>query len=200
MKQILIHIAFTFFMFTTTFSQSNMSIKASSIGYTFSTNNSELFSNIISTNIPVEPGLVFNYDYFISDDKLSLSFNQIIFLDRASKITGLTGFCFRQKIFNYYKHSMHIYLGASVYYRQTWADFPNYSDSENLIQSDKIEYKPFSPIAGFEYAYLLNQTTDFLISIDYFQYKTINIDFGIRYWINKKIRNNRKCISCPLFH
>ncbi|HBF87770.1 MAG TPA: hypothetical protein DDX39_03930 [Bacteroidales bacterium] len=197
-----LHIIFFLLISVNTFSQSNMSLKLSSLGYSFANENANLYNNILANNanLPIEPSLIFNYDYFISDDKLSLNFKQIIIYDRVSKLTGLTGFSFRQRLFNYYKHSMNISLGASIYYRQTWEIFSEYKNVENLLSSESIQYKPVSPTAGIEYAYMLNKTLDFIVGIDYFQFKTLNLDFGFRYWISKKIRNNRKCISCPTFH
>ena len=184
-------------------SQSNFSVRFSGLNYCFTEysiqNN---FKNSInkSNSLILEPGLILTYDNFITGDYFSMRIKQGLFIDKMSNYAGFTSIGLRRKIFSNFEHSLNLAVGPCINYRESWTKITTYENEDNFNSSGNIDYKFMLINAELEYNYSISPKSDISLSINYNQPYTIGISAGLRYWFNKKVRNKKKCISCPAFH
>jgi hypothetical protein len=200
-NRISLAIIFTLLSFAS-YSQSNFSINTSSLGYCFKNSNTHLYSNYAFNNlsIPKDFGVILSYDTYIINDVFSAKLIQSFILDRANKNLGFSAISVNQRLLKSYKHQINIYAGFSILYRQTWNTDSSYVDNENFISKNKTQIKNYQFVSGLEYAYQISNKIDFLTSVIYYQSNTLNLSFGFKYWISKKYKKKRECISCPNMH
>jgi hypothetical protein len=185
------------------FGQSNFGIKINSVSYSFiKSENSQLYVNALnkSKSLLVEPGIILNYEKFLSGDFFSFKIEQGVFKDRMNNVSAYTQIALSRKIFQSYKSSFAISLGPAVLYRKTWTLNPQYENEFNYNKTNNLDYKIQILSAELMYAFQLGSKTDFSVSIKYFQPYAFNPTIGMRYWFNKKVRRKKGCISCPAFH
>ena len=186
-----------------TYSQSNFSFRISGLNYCFtdySINNQ--FQNTLNKNkkILLESGIIITYDNFITGDYFSLRLKQGLFLDKMNMKSGFTSIGLRRKIFSSFEHSLNIAVGPCINYRESWNKISDYDNEDNYKVSGNIEHKFLILNAELEYNYSISPKSDISFSINYNQPYTVGFSVGLRYWFNKKVRNKKKCISCPSFH
>lgn len=204
-KTILFYIVLLFFVFinTKTFPQSNISLKASGLNYCFTEYSIQnQFQNKVGNNtkLILEPGMIISYDNFITGDYFSFRIKQGLFIDKMNMKSGFTSIGLRQKIFSSFEHSLNLAIGPCINYRKSWDKIKDYKNEDNYNISGDTEYKILIFNAELEYNYSISPKSDISLSVNYNQPYTIGISAGLRYWFNKKVRNKKKCISCPAFH
>lgn len=186
-----------------TFSQSNFSIRLSGLNYCFTKYSIQnYFKNGLNKNnsLVLEPGLILTYDSYITGDYFSFRIKQGLYLDKINMKSGFTSIGLRRKIFSNFEHSLNLAVGPCINYRESWINIPNYGNEDNFNYSGNTEYKFLIINAELEYNYSISPKSDISFSINYNQPYTIGFSAGLRYWFNKKVRNKKKCISCPSFH
>lgn len=185
------------------YSQSNFSIRFSGINYCFtnySIQNDLKNSLNKSKKLILEPGFNITYDNFISGDYFSMRIKQGLFIDKMNMKSGFTSIGLRRKLFSRFEHSLNLAVGPSIIYRESWNKISGFNNEDYFSSSGNIDYKFMLINAELEYNYSISPKSDISISINYNQPYTIGISAGLRYWFNKKVRNKKKCISCPSFH
>ena len=181
--------------------QTNFSIKVSTVTYQFTETQPELTKLKLSSDgkIAVEPGVIIAYEAY-ANSNTALKLTQIAILDKASYLAGATSAMIKFKLLKSFKHSFYVALGPTFHYRQSWADMEEYVDEPVYNSNDDWQHK-FSWLSGeIEYNYYLNKVTDLSISLNHIQAESIGLAIGVKYWINKKPRKKRGCISCPGLH
>ncbi|OFX58813.1 MAG: hypothetical protein A2046_05570 [Bacteroidetes bacterium GWA2_30_7] len=195
-----------FFIFLINFkalSQSNFSLKLSGFNYCFTKysiqNN---FQNGLNQkqSLIIEPGFIISYDNFITGDYFSFRLKQGLFIDKLNMKSGFTSLGLRRKLFSNFEHSLNFAIGPSIIYRDSWNKISGYNNEDDYNVNGYIEYKFMIINAEIEYNYSISPKSDISLSINYNQPYTIGFSAGLRYWFNKKVRNKKKCISCPSFH
>lgn len=135
-----------------------------------------------SENLSFQPGGMLSYEFFISDKKLS---NRIcllyVYSNPASTLFVSTGLHYA--IYNRWKTAINMSAGLGLGYSFGAAEYDDLSI-------------PF-PVIGLEYNRSLTEFMDFSISIGHFYPYSISLQVGGRYWISKKIRQHKGCLSCP---
>jgi hypothetical protein len=73
-------------------------------------------------------------------------------------------------------------------------------DEPVYVDTGEWQHK-FSWLSGeIEYNLYMNKFTDLCISLNHIQAESMGLAVGFKYWINKKPRKKRGCVSCPGFH
>jgi len=187
------------FMFTE--AQSNINVKINTITYQFTNNNVQLAKMKLSGNgkLAFEPGLIFAYEAFATPTA-SLKINMALLIDKVQKFAGFPQVLMRFRLFNAYKHSMTLGVGSAFYFRQTWAGLQGYED-ENIYNGDNDWQYHFAWLSGeLEYNYYLSKMSNLSVSLSLINPESIGLSVGYKYWISKKSKRKRGCISCPSFH
>ena len=182
-------------------SQSNINIKLSTISYQFTDNNIELVNRKIgkSGKLALEPGLIFAYESFATPAS-SIKVAMALYYDKASKLAGFSQVMIRFRLFNAYKHSMSIGFGPAFYFRQTWATLDGYQDDGVYTDSGDWQYKMAWLSGELEYNYYLTKNSNLSVSFNLINPESLGLAIGYKYWISKKPKRKRGCISCPNFH
>lgn len=190
-----------FLIDTSVCAQTNFSLKANTITYQFTETQPELTNLKLSGNgkIAAEPGLIIAYEAY-ANSNTALKLSQAIILDKASHLAGATSAMIKFKLLKSFKHSFYIALGPTFHYRKNWADMEGYIDEPVYNSNEDWQYKISWLSAEVEYNFYLNKMTDLSISLNHIQAESIGLAVGFKYWINKKPRKKRGCISCPSLH
>lgn len=182
-------------------SQSNINIKLSTLSYQFTDNNAGLAKLKLNENgkLAFEPGIIFAYESFATP-LASLKFNMALFMDKATKLAGFPQVLIRIRLFNAFKHSMTLGLGPALFFRQTWADINGYVEDNIYTNSGSWQYKMAWLSGELEYNYYLSKNSNLSVSLNIVNPESVGLAIGYKYWISKKPKRKRGCISCPSFH
>ncbi len=191
------------FIFSISFSQSNISLKVSSLTMQASLDkNVDIYKNNLTENGKwlIEPGLVFSTEFFFVQRIATLKLIQGIYLDRADKLSGFTHIGFNRRILKRWKHSFNVGIGTSICYRKDWQIIENYQTEKRYIKAENGWYYTFQWLSfEIEYDYALGKNIDLSVSINTIRPRTVALAIGLRYWINKKRRKRRGGCNCPQF-
>lgn len=185
----------------TVFSQTNLSFKLSALSYQFTDTQPELLKLNISGNgkLAAEPGLILAYEAYASSNT-ALKISQALLLDKAAHLAGATQIMVKFRVAKSFKHALYLAIGPSFHFRKSWADMEGYLDEPVYNTSGDWQHK-FSWLSGeIEYNFYLNKMSDLSVSLNHIQAESIGIAIGYKYWINKKPRTKRGCVSCPGLH
>ncbi|MEN8119991.1 MAG: hypothetical protein ABFS35_06580 [Bacteroidota bacterium] len=182
-------------------SQSNVNIKLTNLSYQFTDNNLELANRKIgeSGKLAFEPGLIFAYESFATATA-SIKVAMALYYDKASKLAGFPQVMIRFRLFNAYKHSMSMGFGPALYFRQTWATMEGYDDDDIYTNSGDWQYKMAWLSGELEYNYYLSKNSNLSVSLNLINPESVGLALGYKYWISKKPKRKRGCISCPNLH
>ena len=182
-------------------SQSNVNIKLITLSYQFTDNNIELAKQKLggSGKLAYEPGFVFSYESFATP-ATSIKAAMALYYDKASKLAGFPQILIRFRLFNAYKHSMSVGFGPAVYFRQTWATIDSYQDDGVYTDAGDWQYKIAWLSGELEYNYYISKNANLSVSLNLINPETMGLAVGYKYWISKKTKRKRGCISCPSFH
>ncbi len=181
--------------------QSNVNFKLNTFTWQFTDNNAHLAKLKLDDKgqFAIEPGLIAAYEAFASP-LTSLKINMALLMDKAGKFAGFPQILFRFRLFNAYKHSMTIGLGPAFYFRQTWVDIEGY-EANDVYQGDgSWQFRPIWITGEIEYNYYLTKMSNLSVSLGLINPESIGLAVGYKYWISKKSKRKRGCISCPSFH
>ncbi len=204
MRNKIIKYTFIFLIFLAsqnTFAQNSFSIKANTVTYQFTDTQPELVNLKLSSDgkMATEPGVILAYETYATNNA-ALKLSQALILDKASHLAGATSIMIKLKLVKSFKHSVYVALGPTFHFRKNWADMDGYIDEPVYNSTEEWQHK-FSWLSGeIEYNFYLNRMTDLCISLNHIQAESIGLAVGLKYWINKKPRKKRGCISCPSFH
>jgi hypothetical protein len=189
------------FCFIFTDAQSNINIKLNTFTYQFTDNNTQLAKLKLSGNgkFALEPGLIFAYEAFASP-VTSLKINTALLMDKAGKFAGFPQVLIRIRLFNAYKHSMTLGVGPAFYFRQTWANISGYEANDVYSGDGAWQFRPVWFSGEIEYNYYLSKMSNLSVSLNLINPESIGLAVGYKYWISKKSKRKRGCISCPSFH
>jgi len=181
--------------------QSNVNVKLNTITYQFTDNNTQLADLKLSSNgkLALEPGLIFAYESFATP-VTSLKINMALLMDKAQKLSGFPQVLVRFRLFNAYKHSMTLGVGPAFYFRQTWATIDGYEEDGVYSGDGDWQYRPVWISGELEYNYYLTKMSNLSVSVNLINPESIGLAIGYKYWISKKSKRKRGCISCPSFH
>lgn len=181
--------------------QNSVSFKANTLTYQFTDTQPEL-ANLKLTNdgkLAIEPGVIIAYEaYATSNTALKLS--QAVIFDKTGHLAGATSAMIKFRLLKSFKHSIYAALGPTLHFRKNWADMDEYIDEPIYNSTDEWQHKISWLSAEIEYNYYLNRKMDLSISLNHIQAESIGLAVGVKYWINKKPRKKRGCVSCPGFH
>lgn len=183
------------------YSQSNISLKLSTLSYQFSEAQPELVKIKLSSDgkLAIEPGLIFAYEAYASSNT-AIKLSQSLLLDKALRLASVSQILIKFRLAKSFKHSVYLGIGPVFHYRQSWTKFENYTDEPVYNQSGDWQYK-LSWISGeIEYNYYLSKYTDLSVSINHIQAESVGIAVGLKYWISKTPPKKRGCVSCPGLH
>ena len=184
-----------------TIAQTNFSLMLNTLTYQFTETQPDLLKLKLSGSgqLAAEPGIIFAYEAYASSNT-ALKLSQALIFDKASHLAGASSIMIKFRVAKSFKHSFYMALGPTFHYRKTWADLEGYTDEPIYNTASDWQHK-FSWLSGeIEYNYYLNRVTDLSISLNHIQAESIGIAFGFKYWINKKPRKKRGCVSCPGLH
>lgn len=183
------------------FAQNNVSFKLSTLSYQFTDTQPGLLKLKLNQNgrLAAEPGLFFAYETYASSNT-ALKISQALLLDKATHLAGATQIMVKFRVAKSFKHSVYMALGPVFHFRKNWADMEGYIDEPIYNSAEDWQHR-FTWISGeIEYNYYLNKYTDLSISLNHVQAESVGLAIGFKYWINKKPRKKRGCVSCPGFH
>lgn len=181
--------------------QTNVSLKLSTLSYQFTETQPDLLKLNLTSNgkLAIEPGLIFSFEAYASSNT-ALKISQAVIIDKATHLAGATQIMIKFRVAKSFKHALYMAIGPAFHYRKTWADMNGYIDEPVYTTSGDWQHK-FSWLSGeIEYNYYLNKMTDLSISLNHIQAESIGLAVGLKFWINKKPRKKRGCISCPGLH
>ena len=181
--------------------QSNINIKLSSLTYQFTDNNAQLAKLKLSNNgkLAFEPGLIIAYEAFASPTT-SLKINTALIMDKAGRFAGFPQVLVRFRLFNAYKHSMTLGVGPAFYFRQSWIDIDGYEANDVYSGDGDWQFRPVWFSGELEYNYYLSKMSNLSVSLNLINPESVGLAVGYKYWISKKSKRKRGCISCPSFH
>jgi len=181
-----------------TIAQTNFSLKLNTLTYQFTETQPDLLKLKLSGNgqLAAEPGLIIAYEAYASS-KAALKLSQSLIFDKASHLAAATSIMIKFRVAKSFKHSFYLALGPVYHYRKTWADMEGYTDEPIYNIASDWQHKISWLSAEIEYNYYLNKVTDLSISLNHIQAESVGIAFGFKYWINKKPRKKKGCVSCP---
>jgi len=182
-------------------SQSNVNIKLITLSYQFTDNNTELAKQKLgeSGKLAYEPGFIFSYESFATP-AASIKASMAFYYDKASKLSGFPQVLIRFRLFNAFKHSMSMGLGPALYFRQTWATIEGYQDDGVYSGAGDWQYKMAWLSGELEYNYYISKNANLSVSFNLINPESVGLAVGYKYWISKKPKRKRGCISCPSFH
>ena len=182
-------------------SQININIKLTTLSYQFSDNNLDLVKQKLggSGKLALEPGLIFSYESFATPNA-SIKVAMALYYDKASKLAGFPQILIRFRLFNAYKHSMSMGLGPAFYFRQSWSTIVGYEDDGVYTDTGDWQYKMAWLSGELEYNYYLSKNSNLSVSLNLINPESLGLAVGYKYWISKKPKRKRGCISCPNFH
>ena len=180
--------------------QSTVSLEVMTIGvHAFEKPNFPLYENALDAegNLCAEPGFIFNYETFVSENRASFEFTTSIFADAGGQFAGFTEIAFKRLFFHKWRSSMYLSVGPALTYRNTWKRLSYgsivYTPETNYYNDGNWEIRP-TVIGKFEYAFFLGRNSDITIGILYgHSYKTFTASLGYRYWLSTKVKRTRKC-------
>jgi len=178
--------------------QNSVSLKLNRLTYQITETQPDLLKLKLSSDgqLAVEPGILFSYEtYATSNTALKLS--QALLLDKASHLAGATSIMIKFKVAKSFKHSLYMALGPTFHFRNSWVDMESYLDEPVYNSTETWQHKFSWLSAEIEYNYYINKKTDLSISLNHIQAESVGVAIGFKYWINKKPRKKRGCISCP---
>jgi hypothetical protein len=180
------------------YSQSNLSIRLSTLSYQLSEAQPELvrFKFDQDGKLAFDPGIAISYEAYATGNT-ALKLNQAFIYDKAAHLAGISQVMIKFRIAKSFKHSFHLGIGPVVHYRKSWADMDNYIDEPIYTTKGDWQYK-LSWLSGeLEYNYYLNKSTDLSVSFNHIQAESIGILVGLKYWISRKPVKKKGCVSCP---
>jgi hypothetical protein len=182
-------------------SQQNISVKLHTLSYQFTETQPDLLKLNLSSNgqLAAEPGIILAYEAY-ANSKTALKLSQAVIMDKASHLAGATSVMIKFKLVKSFKHSFYLAIGPTFHYRKNWADMEDYVDEPIYNSNEEWQHKFSWLSAEIEYNLYLTKVTDLSISLNHIQAESIGLAVGFKYWINKKPRKKRGCISCPGFH
>jgi hypothetical protein len=201
-QTVILTAALLFSLSTNTSSQSDINLKAITFSFlTAESNNSGILKHKIDKHgfIIAEPGLLFSYEFFVRYLIYSLRVDQAVYLDAAGMPAGYTGFGFRARIFNKWKHSVNIGFGTAFHYRKSWTGIPGYTDDKTYSNSGNMQYYLKILTGGIEYNYYFNERIDLSFGLSDCYKNKIMLTAGFRYWFSKKFQHHGDCDNCPKF-
>ena len=145
------------------------------------------------SSVIFEPGLIFSYDLFFRDRSTSLRLTQGIRMNEHQKLAGYTSAKFHIALYQKWKNEINVGLGTMIAYQQPHKDHP----SEKFDGSEGIAMGDLGITGSIEYTYSLRRNTDLSFSIDHVYPVKVFLNAGIRFWISKKIKKRKKCMTCP---
>lgn len=183
--------------------QSAIGIKGFAVSYHLNeADNYQLFENKIDTAgaFQLQPGLLATYEWFPSDDILSLKLMQGVFKDATGQLSALTHVGIRVYAIRQEHFAFNIGFGPTLFYRNNWAELPGFNPDETSYQPKNTwEYK-FQMLSGaIELRYWLNRQNDVAISFNHIQPKGFTLSIGYNHWLQARKRGRRPC-NCPGFH
>ncbi len=122
------------------------------------------------------------------------------YYDKASKLSGFPQVLIRFRLFNAFKHSMSMGLGPALYFRQTWATIEGYQNDGVYSGTGDWQYKMAWLSGELEYNYYISKNANLSVSLNLINPESVGLAVGYKYWISKKPKRKRGCISCPSFH
>jgi hypothetical protein len=167
--------------------------------HAFEKPNLALYENSLDAdgNLCAEPGLLFSYETFVSDNRASFEFSTAIFADAAGQMAGFTEIAFKRLIFHKWRSSMYLSVGPALTYRNSWSRLTygsiSYTPETKYWVDGNWELLP-TIIAKYEYDIFLGRNSDIKLGIYYgHSYKTFTATLGYRYWLSTKVKRTRKC-------
>ncbi len=202
-KSFIVVFAIVFIGLSTYFakSQSNVNIKLTTLSYQFTDNNTELAKQKLgaSGKLAFEPGFIFSYESFATP-AASLKVAMALYYDKASKMAGFPQVMIRFRLFNAYKHSLSMGFGPAFYFRQTWAYLDGYQDDGIFTEAGDWQYKMAWLSGELEYNYYISKNANLSVSLNMINPESVGLAIGYKYWISKKPKRKRGCVTCPSFH
>ena len=182
-------------------SQSNVNIKLLTLSYQFNDNNTNLANRSIDEDgrLAFESGFIFAYETF-ANTTTSLKIATSFYYDKASKLAGFQQVLIRFRLFNAFKHSMSVGFGPSFNFRQTWATMDGYKDYGIYNNNGDWQTKMSWLSGELEYNYYISKNANLSVSINLINPQSVGLAVGYKYWISKKPKRKRGCVSCPSFH
>lgn len=195
----LIIISFLLLIFYTNsiFSQSNFSIRATSVIFNpLDTLNCDIYKNKISSDgfLTFEPGLNFAVELF-GNDVTSAKLSQSLRLDACSKLCGTTQLLLRFRLLKKWKNTLTAGIGPVFFYRQSWQDIENY-EQETYYNSNSMQSSVMWLSGEIEYNFYMSKHSDLSISINHISPRAFGILVGYKYWFSRK---SNKCNTCPSY-
>lgn len=180
--------------------QNSVSFKANTLTCQFTETQPALAKLKLSGDgkLAAEPGIIFAYETY-ANSNTALKLSQAILLDKASHLAGATSVMIKFRLLKSFKHSIYLALGPTLHFRKNWADMDEYVDEPVYNSNEDWQHKISWLSAEIEYNYYLNKKTDLSISLNHVQAESVGLAIGVKYWINKKPRKKRGCVSCPGF-
>jgi len=130
-----------------------------------------------------QPGIQLSYEFFLYDKKLSNRITGHYVLNSPGSSVFVST-SLHWAIYNKWKSAVNIFAGIGTGF--------SFNESQNGGAS-----MPF-PVLGIEYNRSVTEKIDISASISQPYPYSLNAQIGLRYWINKKIKQKAGCLSCPV--
>ncbi len=186
------------FGFSKIYSQSSLSVRLLTVStHPFAKQNLSLHQNTIDNAgyVTFEPGLIISYDRYLAKN-LSVRLSTSVMNDRYNTLAGYSQIMLKYKVLKYYKHSLYIGFGPSVFYETGKSGIENWVNEDNYKTANHTLYK-FGWLSGMvEYNYYLNKHLDFALTLNHTHSKSLAISAGVRFDLPDP---NGKGCDCPSF-
>jgi len=199
MKKVLLLLSFIIFAGLLSYSQSNMSFKATifQINPSQDSNKPLYKDNFLDTTgfFTIHPGFQMTAEVY-GCKIASFKVVQSIAKDQVGHFAGfsqvLVSIYLAKNRTNYWK----VGIGPAVHYRQTWTIFPEYIDEGYYYDYSTVQYKMNWVTFEVEYGWKRNKDWDYTISLSQIYPRSASVYFGLKYWFT---RRNHNCTTCPSF-
>ena len=186
------------FSFGISSAQSSFSARLLTVtSHPFAKQNLTLHKNPIDNNgyLTFEPGLILSYDKYLVN-KFALRMSTSVMNDRYNTLAGYSQIMLKYKVLKYYKHSVYLGFGPAVHYSTNKMSIENYINEDNYKTANNTMYK-IAWLSGMaEYNYYVSKKTDFVITLNHTDVKSLGISLGVRFDIPDP---NGKGCDCPSF-
>lgn len=191
-------ISFLIFNFGIISAQSSFSARLLTIStHPFAEQNLPLHQNKFDNAgyVTFEPGLIFSYDRYLAKN-LSFRASTAIMVDRFKLLSGYSQIMLKYKLLKYYKHSIYVGIGPSIYYDTNKTSIEGFVNEDNYKIVDNTMYK-IGWISGIiEYNYYMTKEVDIAITLNHTHSRSVALSIGAR--IDIPDPNGKGC-DCPSF-
>ncbi|HRW21107.1 MAG TPA: hypothetical protein PLO05_10315 [Bacteroidales bacterium] len=196
-------IIFIFFMLIVLLklpAQTTIHPKIAFVGYhPFTETNRHLFENNIDYNktFVIEPMVMVSIETMLRDDSFSWRIMPGFYTDAASKPAFFIHAGLKLRLFQSWRHSLHLAAGGALLGRQRWNTIPGYISESTHNPNGRFEYR-FEPFGELEYTIFVAKKGDITLSALYgYQHKSFTFTIGYRYWLSTTLKHPSTCGNCP---